>query len=79
MVVSICNDSNSPPFFIPFFTIPFQVFVAAITKRKQICPSNSGMLHGSQLPEHALASSNVRNLLHTEKFRWDTDLKACLY
>ncbi|RVW31803.1 Protein NRT1/ PTR family 4.3 [Vitis vinifera] len=58
------------------FTPIAQVFVAAITKRKQICPSNSGMLHGSQLPEHALASSNVRNLLHTEKFRFLD--KACI-
>ncbi|GKV35126.1 hypothetical protein SLEP1_g43439 [Rubroshorea leprosula] len=56
-----------------------QVFVAAITKRKQICPSNIEMLHGSQnnVPNHLLsASSNVTNLLHTEKFRFLD--KACI-
>ncbi|GLU06654.1 hypothetical protein SLE2022_236620 [Rubroshorea leprosula] len=56
-----------------------QVFVAAITKRKQVCPSNIEMLHGSQnnVPNHLLsASSNVTNLLHTEKFRFLD--KACI-
>ncbi|KAK9271164.1 hypothetical protein L1049_026753 [Liquidambar formosana] len=61
------------------FTPMAQVFVAAITKRKQICPSNADMLHGSHnsVPGHVFAtSSNVSNLLHTEKFRFLD--KACI-
>ncbi|KAL9663298.1 hypothetical protein QQ045_028138 [Rhodiola kirilowii] len=52
------------------FTPIAQVFVAAISKRKQARPSNSGMLFASS-PD---ASSN--NLLHTEKFRFLD--KACI-
>ncbi|XP_058201923.1 protein NRT1/ PTR FAMILY 4.4-like isoform X1 [Rhododendron vialii] len=58
------------------FTPIAQVFVAAITKRKQICPSNSDMLHGNQNIEASAASPNLRNLLHTEKFRFLD--KACI-
>lgn len=54
------------------FTPIAQVFVAAITKRKQICPSNSEMLHESV----SVTSPNVRNFLHTEKFRFLD--KACI-
>ncbi|RZB76161.1 Protein NRT1/ PTR FAMILY 4.3 isoform B [Glycine soja] len=57
---------NKPPqgsIFIPVA----QVFVAAILKRKQICPSNPQMLHGSQ--------SNVARK-HTNKFRFLD--KACI-
>ncbi|XP_017980872.1 PREDICTED: protein NRT1/ PTR FAMILY 4.4 [Theobroma cacao] len=57
------------------FTPIAQVFVAAITKRKQICPSNVQMLHGSQNQVPA-TSANVSNLLHTEKFRFLD--KACI-
>ncbi|XWS22003.1 hypothetical protein CRYUN_Cryun30bG0106200 [Craigia yunnanensis] len=61
------------------FTPIAQVFVAAMTKRKQICPSNVQMLHVSQnnVPNQILATSaNVNNLLHTEKFRFLD--KACI-
>ncbi|KAH9781929.1 protein NRT1/ PTR FAMILY 4.4 [Citrus sinensis] len=62
------------------FTPIAQVFVAAITKRKQICPSNTYILHGSQnniATNRVLAiSPNNRNLLHTEKFRFLD--KACI-
>ncbi|GLT34111.1 hypothetical protein SLA2020_086520 [Shorea laevis] len=44
-----------------------QVFVAAILKRKQICPSNPQMLHGSE---------NTSNLLHTKRFSFLD--KACI-
>ncbi|XP_061375989.1 protein NRT1/ PTR FAMILY 4.3-like [Gastrolobium bilobum] len=49
------------------FTPIAQVFVAAILKRKQICPSNPQMLHGSQ--------NNVGRQ-HTNKFRFLD--KACI-
>ncbi|KAA8544542.1 hypothetical protein F0562_022599 [Nyssa sinensis] len=61
------------------FTPIAQVFVAAIKKRKQICPSNTEMLHGSQNIVHgriSSTSSNFNNLLHTEKFRFLD--KACI-
>ncbi|KAJ6762245.1 PROTEIN NRT1/ PTR FAMILY 4.3 [Salix koriyanagi] len=69
---------NKPPkgsIFTPFA----QVFVAAITKRKQICPSNAQMLHGCHynVSSHVPATSaDVSNLLHTEKFRFLD--KACI-
>ncbi|KAK7363924.1 hypothetical protein VNO77_06087 [Canavalia gladiata] len=44
-----------------------QVLVAAILKRKQVCPSNPQMLYGSQ---------NNAGLLHTDKFRFLD--KACI-
>lgn len=57
------------------FTPIAQVFVAAISKRKQICPSNIELLHGSQT--HAPSTSpKVSNLLRTEKFRFLD--KACI-
>lgn len=62
------------------FTPVAQVLVAAFTKRKQVCPSNTGMLNGSQnnVPNHSFATSpNVSiNLVHTEKFRFLD--KACI-
>ncbi|PRQ22366.1 putative proton-dependent oligopeptide transporter family, major facilitator superfamily [Rosa chinensis] len=62
------------------FTPIAQVFVAAFTKRKQICPSNTEMLHGNQnnVPNHLFVtmSPNVTTLLHTEKFRFLD--KACI-
>ncbi|KAK3014973.1 hypothetical protein RJ639_010330 [Escallonia herrerae] len=60
------------------FTPIAQVFVAAIKKREQICPSNSEMLRGSEniVPERVSPSSKVRGLLHTEKFRFLD--KACV-
>ncbi|KAG2714008.1 hypothetical protein I3843_03G011100 [Carya illinoinensis] len=70
---------NTPPSG-SIFTPVAQVLVAAFTKRKQICPSNAGMLHGNQnnVPNHVLAMSpNISaNLLHTEKFRFLD--KACI-
>ncbi|OMO77619.1 Proton-dependent oligopeptide transporter family [Corchorus olitorius] len=61
------------------FTPIAQVFVAAITKRKQICPSNLELLHGSQnnVPNQVPSmSANVSNLVHTEKLRFLD--KACI-
>ncbi|XP_057500975.1 protein NRT1/ PTR FAMILY 4.3-like [Actinidia eriantha] len=57
------------------FTPIAQVFVAAILKRKQVCPSNPQMLHGSQskVPNHHL---NAATLLHTDRFRFLD--KACI-
>ncbi|KAJ6797307.1 protein NRT1/ PTR FAMILY 4.3-like [Iris pallida] len=49
-----------------------RVFVAAISKRKQVCPSNPELLH--QNHNYGVTglepSSNVGNLLHTDKFRF---------
>ncbi|XP_028087939.1 protein NRT1/ PTR FAMILY 4.4-like [Camellia sinensis] len=61
------------------FTPIAQVFVAAITKRKQICPSSPEMLHGSQNIDRGCVSDtspNLINLLHTKKFRFLD--KACI-
>ncbi|XP_022930188.1 protein NRT1/ PTR FAMILY 4.4-like [Cucurbita moschata] len=58
---------NNPPRG-SIFTPIAQVFVAAFTKRKQICPSNSEMLHGSH--------NGVVKLLHTDNFRFLD--KACI-
>ncbi|KAF7126580.1 hypothetical protein RHSIM_Rhsim11G0117800 [Rhododendron simsii] len=61
------------------FTPIAQVFVAAILKRKQVCPSNPQMLHGSQskVPnDHLNVSPNAAGLLHTERFRFLD--KACI-
>lgn len=54
------------------FTPIAQVFVAAILKRKQVCPSNEQMLNGNAA---ALSSDGV-NVLHTQKFRFLN--KACI-
>ncbi|KAF8412020.1 hypothetical protein HHK36_004579 [Tetracentron sinense] len=56
-----------------------QVFVAAFIKRKQVSPSHREMLHGSQnnVPNGIITkSSNVGNLLRTERFRFLD--KACI-
>lgn len=63
------------------FTPIAQVFVAAITKRKQICPSTTDKkLDGSQTskPNHdsATSTTNINNFLHAEKFRFLD--KACI-
>ncbi|EXB80405.1 putative peptide/nitrate transporter [Morus notabilis] len=63
------------------FTPIAQVFVAAILKRKQVCPSNPQMLNGSQNNNFvngttAALSSDPGNLLHTQKFRFLD--KACI-
>ncbi|XP_031277899.1 protein NRT1/ PTR FAMILY 4.3-like [Pistacia vera] len=52
-----------------------QVFVAAILKRKQICPSNPEMLHGSQ-NNLTCDNSNNLGLLQTPRFRFLD--KACI-
>ncbi|XP_050210703.1 protein NRT1/ PTR FAMILY 4.3 [Mercurialis annua] len=57
-----------------------QVFVAAILKRKQVCPSNPDMLYGSQnhtLNNNIVAlSSDSAKLVHTQRFRFLD--KACI-
>lgn len=61
---------NNPPRG-SIFTPIAQVFVAAISKRKQICPSNSEMLHQSNVHDHPRVT-----LIHTDKFRFLD--KACI-
>ncbi|KAL3597941.1 hypothetical protein D5086_009578 [Populus alba] len=55
------------------FTPIAQVFVAAVFKRKQTCPANPQMLHGSQnsVPSNGLVdpSSDPCRLVHTQRFR----------
>ncbi|KAF5792208.1 putative proton-dependent oligopeptide transporter family, MFS transporter superfamily [Helianthus annuus] len=63
------------------FTPIAQVFVAAITKRKQVCPSSLEMLHGSQstiVLHHNVSTQSPggSSLLHTDKFRFLD--KACI-
>ncbi|KAL4583199.1 hypothetical protein LXL04_007766 [Taraxacum kok-saghyz] len=63
------------------FTPIAQVFVAAITKRKQVCPSSFKMLHGSQstvIRHHNVSteSHGGSSFLHTDKFRFLD--KACI-
>ncbi|KAL9388195.1 hypothetical protein Peur_021319 [Populus x canadensis] len=62
------------------FTPIAQVFVAAILKRKQTCPSNPQMLHGSQnsvLDNGIIApSADSGSLAHTQRFRFLD--KACI-
>ncbi|KAH7568433.1 hypothetical protein JRO89_XS07G0298000 [Xanthoceras sorbifolium] len=65
------------------FTPIAQVFVAATTKRKQICPSNTEMVpgSGSQSSELNTISAKLlgdrnRNLFHTKLFRFLD--KACI-
>ncbi|KAK9928837.1 hypothetical protein M0R45_025957 [Rubus argutus] len=59
------------------FTPIAQVFVAAILKRKQVCPSNPHLLYGSQnnVPNDNSAFDIV-HFLHSEKFRFLD--KACI-
>ncbi|KAG6600707.1 Protein NRT1/ PTR FAMILY 4.3, partial [Cucurbita argyrosperma subsp. argyrosperma] len=68
LVGGIFYYRNKPPqgaIFIPIL----QVFVAAVLKRKQVCPSNPQMLHGSQTSNHKVAlSSHSANLIPTQKF-----------
>ncbi|KAI4298903.1 hypothetical protein L6164_032416 [Bauhinia variegata] len=58
------------------FTPIAQVFVAAILKRKQVCPSNPQMLHGSSQNNLGLSTDSVGGLQHTDKFRFLD--KACI-
>ncbi|XP_050376991.1 protein NRT1/ PTR FAMILY 4.3-like [Argentina anserina] len=61
------------------FTPIAQVFVAAILKRKQVCPSNPHLLHGSQinvLNDNSALSSDIDPVLHSGKFRFLD--KACI-
>ncbi|KAJ9567447.1 hypothetical protein OSB04_003413 [Centaurea solstitialis] len=64
------------------FTPIAQVFVAAITKRKQVCPSSLEMLHGNESSTVVLhhnvstESHGGSSLLHTDKFRFLD--KACI-
>jgi dipeptide/tripeptide permease len=72
---------NNPPQG-SIFTPIAQVLVAAILKRKQVCPSNPQMLHGSQskVPNNHLNVTHNDNaghdLIHTERFRFLD--KACI-
>ncbi|KAK6945546.1 Proton-dependent oligopeptide transporter family [Dillenia turbinata] len=54
------------------FTPIAQVFVAAFSKRKQVCPSNPHMLHTNSVKD----SDGSDNLLHTNKLRFLD--KACI-
>nr|XP_043621074.1 protein NRT1/ PTR FAMILY 4.3-like [Erigeron canadensis] len=47
-----------------------QVFVAAFLKRKQTCPSNHLMLHGSSNEHWSVVSAETSNLCHTDRFRF---------
>ncbi|GJU56048.1 NRT1/ PTR family 4.4-like protein [Tanacetum coccineum] len=63
------------------FTPIAQVFVAAVTKRKQVSPSTVHMLHGSRstiVPQHNVSteSHGDSSLLHTDKFSFLD--KACI-
>ncbi|KAK4256390.1 hypothetical protein QN277_009263 [Acacia crassicarpa] len=63
------------------FTPISQVFVAAITKRKQICPSSTDRkLHGNQNNrpnnDSEASSTKINNFLYAEKFRFLD--KACI-
>ncbi|XP_052192049.1 protein NRT1/ PTR FAMILY 4.3 [Diospyros lotus] len=70
---------NKPPQGSIFAPIA-QVLVAAFVKRKQVCPSNPHMLHGSQskVPNNHLAVSSDGGFVlhHTERFRFLD--KACI-
>lgn len=69
---------NTPPGG-SIFTPIAQVFVAAISKRKQICPSHAEMLHQSDDPGNQSAGGTLSNnvtLIHTDKFRFLD--KACI-
>ncbi|XP_073013467.1 protein NRT1/ PTR FAMILY 4.3-like [Typha latifolia] len=82
LICGVCFYRNKPPQG-SIFTPIARVFVAAITKRKQVCPSSSEMLQHSQnnLPSHVIVNvseppSRVRNIRHTDKFRFLD--KACI-
>nr|XP_027113309.1 protein NRT1/ PTR FAMILY 4.3 [Coffea arabica] len=58
-----------------------QVLVAATLKRKQVCPSDPRLLHGSHYPKlpssnNITISENTGDLHHTERFRFLD--KACI-
>ncbi|KAK3427971.1 hypothetical protein EUGRSUZ_F04093 [Eucalyptus grandis] len=72
LISGILFYKNTPPHG-SIFTPIAQVFVAAITKRKQICPSNTDMLHGNKINEsndQVASAAESSNLRHTEKFRF---------
>lgn len=79
-LVSGCLYYRNKPPQGSIFTPIAQVFVAAILKRKQTCPSNPQMLHGSQnsvLDNGIVApSADSGSLAHTERFRFLD--KACI-
>ncbi|XP_062073108.1 protein NRT1/ PTR FAMILY 4.4-like [Humulus lupulus] len=58
------------------FTPITQVFVAAFSKRKQICPSTTEMLNVQNHLFGATSTNVSSNLLHTDKFRFLD--KACI-
>ncbi|KAI4331980.1 hypothetical protein L6164_016923 [Bauhinia variegata] len=78
LILGTFGYRNKPPQG-SIFTPIAQVFVAAITKRKQICPSNTERLHRNQNSKenHVLPTSNkINNSHHTERFRFLD--KACI-
>ncbi|KAF2294069.1 hypothetical protein GH714_007242 [Hevea brasiliensis] len=80
MVSGTLYYRNKPPQG-SIFTPIAQVFVAAISKRKLICPSNPDMLNGSQnnnVPKNNMVgiSSDSGKLVHTQRFRFLD--KACI-
>ncbi|KAJ4966939.1 hypothetical protein NE237_018788 [Protea cynaroides] len=78
LISGILVYRNKPPRG-SIFTPIAQVLVAAFSKRKQICPPNSEMLHGSQgnvVNGRVATVNNEGNLRHTEKFRFLD--KACI-
>ncbi|KAL8230984.1 hypothetical protein R6Q57_000762 [Mikania cordata] len=85
LICLLCGTTRyrNKPTFGSIFTPIAQVFVAAITKRKQVCPSSLEMLHGSQntiILHHNNATTDQlhhsSSLLHTDKFRFLD--KACI-
>ncbi|XWS20678.1 hypothetical protein CRYUN_Cryun31cG0123600 [Craigia yunnanensis] len=81
MVSGTLYYRNKPPQG-SIFTPIAQVFVAAIVKRKQICPSNSNpqVLNGNRVPNSSVSASHLYpesgNVLHTQRFRFLD--KACI-
>ncbi|XP_008795325.2 protein NRT1/ PTR FAMILY 4.3-like [Phoenix dactylifera] len=67
LISGILFYRNKPPQG-SIFTPIARVLVAAITKRKQVCPSRSEMLHQrrNNAPDHLIVSG----LRHTDKFRF---------
>ncbi|XP_072969618.1 protein NRT1/ PTR FAMILY 4.3-like [Typha angustifolia] len=68
---------NKPPQGTIFTPIA-RVFVAAITKRKQVCPSSSDIIHRglNDASNHAMVRGGACNLRHTNRFRFLD--KACM-
>ncbi|CAI9117177.1 OLC1v1018523C1 [Oldenlandia corymbosa var. corymbosa] len=68
--------ANTPPRGTPIFIPIAQVFVAAITKRKQVCPSQLDNSNSVANNNNADGDAPAVQLLHTQKFRFLD--KACI-